>query len=206
MRKRRKWINALKDYRHWIMIVAIVVSLALIPFFFQYAHLRLWESGEAFWNSVKYYLSELLDLDLHGDITVNDFTELPFTLPFNLPRTWDEFTANLSGYWSTFFSVDNFTAYIGKVADVLFYITKIIIIVMPVFLVVFLVSIFVKPKRNNNYAKESKSLQRFKQFEIKVCKPVRTWIVNYIEFVRQHVYYLKFLAWIGRTASILFVL
>ena len=196
MQKVKAYFKSLKDYRHWIMIGVIVLSIALIPLFFRFAHLRIAESCIAFWNSGKYYISELFGLELYGEITVNEFTEQPFTLPFHLPRTWDEFKVNLSGYWSTFFSMENFSAYMGKVCDVLFYVMKIILVVMPLFLIGFIVNIFIGRKQNNDYAKESKSLQRFKRFEIKVCKPVKNWIVDFVGFVRENTYYLKILAWI----------
>ncbi|MGN0807228.1 MAG: hypothetical protein ACI4MN_02110 [Candidatus Coproplasma sp.] len=189
-----KFLKSL-DYRHWIMIALIVASVALIPFFFQYAHLRIGESLVALWNSLKYYVSELLGLDLHGDITVNEFTELPFELPLHLPRTWEEFADNLSGYWSTFFSMENFSAYMAKVADVLFYITKGLLIIMPLFLVFVIVGIFVKPKQNNDYGKESKALRRFKHFEKRVYIPVKNWVVGFVEFVRENFYYVKALGW-----------
>lgn len=196
MSRIKVYFKSLKDYRHWIMLAVIVASIVLIPFFFQYAHLRIWESCVAFGNSCKYYVSELFGFELHGELTVNDFTAQPFELPFGLPRTWDEFSTNISGYWSTFFSMENFSAYMGKVADVLFYITKFILIICPVFLIGFIVSFFVKGKQNNDYGKESKSLQRFKRFENRVCKPVSVWVKEFIGFVRDNGYYLKIIAWI----------
>ncbi len=57
------------------MIAFVVVSLVLIPFCFRYAHLRIWESVVALGNSFKYYMSELLGLELHGELTVNEFTQ-----------------------------------------------------------------------------------------------------------------------------------
>jgi len=185
-----------KDYRHWIMFALIGASIALIPFCFKYAHLRIWESCVALGNSFKYYVSELFGIELHGDITVNEFTKLPFKLPLHLPRTWAEFKTNLSGYWSTFFSMENFAAYMGKVADVLFYITKIILIVMPLIMIIFIVRLVIGRKQNNDYAKESKALRGYKKFELKVCKPVKIWFVDFFGFVREHKRYLKALAWI----------
>ncbi|MCM1441726.1 MAG: hypothetical protein NC131_21325 [Roseburia sp.] len=196
MAKIKTYIKSLKDYRHWIMLAVIAASLAFIPFFFRYAHLRIWESCVALWNSLKYYVSELLGIELHGELTVNDFTEQPFGMPLNLPRTWDEFKVNISGYWGLFFSMDNFSAYMGKVADVLFYITKIILIICPVFLVIVIVNLVKGRKQNNDYAKESKLLRVFKRFEIKVCKPVKNWCIDIYYFVLGHKGYLKLLAWI----------
>lgn len=196
MERIKAYFKSLKDYRHWLMIAVIAVSIALIPFFFQYAHLRIWESCVALGNSCKFYVSELFGFELHGELTVNDFTAQPFELPLHLPRSWEEFKTNLSGYWSLFFSMENFSAYMGKVADVLFYITKAILIIMPVFLIVFLVAYFKKGKQNNDYGKESKALKCFKRLELKICKPVKNWFVGFFGFVRENTYYLKFLAWV----------
>ena len=184
------------NYRHLIWLGAIAASLALIPFFFQYAHLRIVESCIDLYNSGKFYINELCDLDLTGEITVNNFTNQPFDLPLNLPRTWDEFCVNMSGYWSLFFSMDNFSAYLEKVSDVLFYITKILLIVMPFFLVIFVVLILKKKTINNDFGKESKSLKAFKRFEKCVYPPIRAWVLSFIEFSREHSYYLKLLAFI----------
>lgn len=192
----KSYFKSLKDYRHLIMLAAIVASIAVIPFFFPYAHLRIWESLVALWNSLKFYVSELLGLDLHGDLTVNDFTKLPFELPLHLPRTWEEFASNLSDYWSTFFSIENFTEYMGKVADVLLYITKIILIIMPVFLVFVIIGIFKPRNQNNDYAKDSKALKRFKRFEKRVYIPFKNWVLGFVEFVRDNFYYVKALGWI----------
>lgn len=184
------------NYRHLIWLGAIAASLALIPFFFQYAHLRIAESCIDLYNSGKFYINELCDLNMTGEITVNNFTNQPFIMPFNLPKTWEEFCANMSGYWSLFFSMDNFSAYLEKVSDVLFYITKILLIVMPFFLVIFAVLIVKKKTINNDYGKESKPLKAFKRFEKKVYPPVRAWLLSFIEFSREHNYYLKILAFV----------
>lgn len=184
------------NYRHLIWLGAIAASFALIPFFFQYAHLRIFESCIDLYNSGKFYINELCDLDMTGEITVNNFTNQPFDMPFNLPKTWEEFCANMSGYWSLFFSMDNFSAYLKKVSDVLFYITKILLIVMPFFLVIFLVLILKKKNINNDYGKESKPLKAFKRFEKRVYPPIRAWVLSFIEFSREHNYYLKILVFV----------
>ncbi len=182
------------NYRHLIWLCAIAVSLALIPFFFQYAHLRIVESCIDLWNSGKFYISELFNLGWTGEITVNDFTNQPFELPLNLPRTWEEFCENMSGYWSLFFSMDNFSAYLVTVSDVLMVIAKLIMIVTPVFLVLYVVLALKKPKYNNDYGKESKPLKAFKRFEKRIYPPVRAWVLDFIGFSREHSVYIKILA------------
>lgn len=181
------------NYRHFIWIGAIVISLALIPFCFQYAHLRIVESCIDLYNSAKFYISELFNLGWTGEITVNDFTNQPFKLPLNIPRTWDEFAANMSGYWSLFFSADNFTAYLLKVSDVLLLITKLLMIVTPAFIIFYIVLAIKKPKINNDYGKESKPLKAFKRFEKRVYPPIKDWVLSFIEFSRKHSFYIKIL-------------
>lgn len=196
MQQIKEYFKSLKDYRHWIMIACITASIVPIPFFFQYAHLRIWESCVAFGNSCKFYVSEFFNLGLQGELTVNEFTGQPFELPLHLPRTWEEFQENLSGYWSLFFSMENFSTYMGKVAQVLFYITQIIMIVLPVFLIWFVVSFFVERKRNNKHAEKSKALRQFISFEAKVYIPAKNWFIDFFGFVLENKYYIKALAWV----------
>ena len=184
------------NYRHFIWIGAIAISLALIPFCFQYAHLRIAEACVDLYNSAKYYISELLNLGWTGEITVNNFTGQPFNLPLNLPRTWDEFCDNMSGYWSLFFSAENFSSYLVKVSDVLLLITKLLMIVTPMFLIFYVVLAIKKPKINNDYGKESKPLKAFKRFEKKVFPPVKSWLSDFIQFSREHSFYIKILVFI----------
>ena len=189
-------LSFLKNYRHWICIALVLGSVVLIPFCFKYAHLRIGESFVALWNSGKYYVAELFGVELHGELTVNEFTKQPFALPLNLPRSWEEFKENLSNYWSIFFSMENFSAYMGKVADVLFYITKIFLIIMPLFLIGIMINIFAGRKQNNDYGKDSKSLVVFKKFEKNLWLPIKHWFLDLFDFVRDHKVYLKILAWI----------
>ena len=161
------------NYRHIIWLLLIAGSVALIPFFFRYAHLRIAEACVDLYNSCRFYISELLDLGWTGEITINNFTSQPFELPLNLPRTWEEFKVNLSGYWGLFFSFENFGAYLRKVSDVLFYITKALLIIMPLFLLVFIYFVLKKRKTNNKIGEETKPLRAFKKVEKKIVPPVR---------------------------------
>lgn len=77
------------DYKHYICILITIIFLLFAVFYFKYAYLRIYETLIDLWTSLKFYISEFFDLNLHGAITVNDFSKLPFKMPFNLPNTWD---------------------------------------------------------------------------------------------------------------------
>lgn len=196
------------DYRHIIWLAFLLGSLSLIPFFFQYAHLRIFESCIDLYNSSRFYISELLDLGWTGEITINNFTSQPFDLPLNLPRTWEELRSNLSGYWGLFFSSENFSAYLQTVSDVLFYVMKVLLIIMPLFLVIAVYFVLKKRKTNNDIGKESKPLKAFKKFEKKIVPPVRNWIVGFVTFSREHSYYYKtlLLIWLYNSNGIAIII
>lgn len=185
------------DYRHWICIAIILLSLSFIPFKFKYAHLRIYESLNDLINSLIYYVSELFELNLTGDLSVLDFTNQPFELPFFLPSSWEEFKNIISNYWSTFFSTENFTLYLNLIGDIVFYLVKILTIILPIILIIIIISkFFKKNNENNNYNEDTKALQRFKRFEDKILLPIYHWIFDFISFIKDNKIYLQILLFI----------
>ncbi|MCM1556213.1 MAG: hypothetical protein NC087_01625 [Anaeroplasma bactoclasticum] len=182
------------NYRHWIMISFVLLSLLLIPFCFKYAHLRIWESLVDLKNSSVYYVNELFDLELKGSLSVNELTSLPFTLPFGIPNNWDEFQLSFSGYWQSFFSLENLTLYCQKLGDIAFYVSKILLIISPLFLILVFLLVFNKAKENNNYNEDTKSLVIFKKLEKKIYLPIKKWIMEFITFAKNNRVYLHILA------------
>lgn len=178
------------NYRHWIMIGLVLLSLLIIPFKFKYAHLRIIESIIDLKNSAIYYVSQLINKELHGELTINQFTSLPFELPLNLPKTWDGFKISIGTYWKTFFSKANFQNYILWYSNIFYFFSKILIILLPIIMIILIVLKFVKKSVNNNYNKDSKALTKFKKIETTIYLPVKKWIHNFIKFNQGHKYYL----------------
>ena len=198
MNKIKEYLKDLiKDYRHWIILAAIILSLVLIPFCFKYAHLRIFEALVDVNNSCKYYINELFNLNMQGEISVLKLTKQPYKLPFNLPTNWEDFSLKMSKYWLTFFSSNNFIGYISSLGNILFFFTKSLIIILPIILIVVIISKVVrKEKSNNDYNKDSKALIKFKSFEKKIYLPTKKWIINFIDFLNEHKYYLQVILFI----------
>ena len=192
MNKIKECFKAIKnDYRHLICIILIVCSLVLIPFCFKYAHLRIYESVYDLVDSCKYYISSVFGLELKGNLSVNDYTSVPYKLPFNLPSTWDDFSKSMSNYWSTFFNQETFLLYIEKFTNVFLYISKLLMICIPIICIFIIVKIFYKPKENNDYNQDSKPLKAWKKFERNIYLPAKAWLFEYVNFIREHKYYLS---------------
>ena len=186
-----KYINLVKsDARHLICSI-LTIFLALFPFlFFTKAFPRIGESFVDLWYSFIYYINELFNLNFTGQLPVKEFSKLDFVMPFDLPNTWEEFKIVWSQYWQLVFSKQNFLLYLNGVSDVLYYTSKFLIIVIPIFL---LISVLTSRKANinNDYNKDSKALKKFKRLENKVLFPCRDYIRDFVQFVKQNGLYWK---------------
>ena len=127
------------DYRHYINFVITLGFLALGIFIFSHSFHRVLESFRDLWNSMKFYFFELFSGLGESAVTVNDLPGCEHPLRFEiiklLPFTWEEFQAIWSNYWSVFISKDVFFEYCIKVSDVLFILSKVLLIALPFFLI-----------------------------------------------------------------------
>ena len=179
------------DYRHYICVGITLIFLSLAIFYFRYGLPRIIESFIDLFNSAKYYVSELFDLNLSGKVTINDFTKQPFEMPWNLPKTWEEFKVLWKEYWQVFFTKENLVKYFDFLSDVLYYLSKILMILTP--LIVLIIVIMNKSEeQNNDYNMDSKALIWWKnKFEKKFYLPIKKWLKEFIIFIMEHSFYYK---------------
>lgn len=191
--------NKLKtiDYRHYICVGITIAFLLFSVFYFRYADDRIVESFIDLKNSFLYYSNNLFNLNLSGKITINEFSSCPFALPFNLPNTWDDFKILWGNYWSLWASKENFINYMESLGNGVYYLSKVLLIVLPLLLVFLVIKSFSKKTMDNDYNIDTKPLQKWKQFEKKVYLPVKDWIKSFIQFVIEREFYwrLWFLIW-----------
>ncbi len=188
-------MKKINDYRHYICISITFIFLLLAIFYFRYAYLRIFESLKDLYTSFKFYLNELFDLNLQGKITINDFTKQPFQMPFNLPNTWEEFKVIWSNYWKLWATSDNFKSYFNWIGNILYYLSRYLVIFMPFILAIVLV-LNNQSKTNNDYNKDSQALIKFKKFEKKVYLPIKHWVLDFIQFIKENSIYAKIWAFI----------
>lgn len=187
--------HALKDYRHWICLMMTVGFLSLAIFYFTSADLRVIESVRDLKNSFLFYFSELFELGLTGEITVTSYSSAPFVLPFNLPDTWGEFQETWREYWRVWASSETFYGYMAFLGNILFYVSKILCILLPILSLVIIIFKARKRPINNDYNKDSKLLKCWRKFEKKVYLPCREWVKSFLLFVKEKGY-IKLWCWI----------
>ena len=119
-------------------------------------------------------------------VTVNDFPE-GMSLFSLLPFTWEEFYEKAELYGAALISIENFSAYLAVLSDILYYVLVILtVFVLPVtVLFIVVVKLFGKSE-NNKYDHDSKPLALWKKISKQVFHPVGKFISGMIEFFAEH--------------------
>lgn len=190
-------LRALKslDYRHYIC-VAITMGCIGFGFLFPNALPRLGEAVRDVGTSLVYYFCDLILDDSPIPATVTALPSWSFAPdrwePLKIfPWTWEEFKVLWGQYWAAFFTLENLRQYGYAFADLMYYLSKFLLMAMPLFLCLFLFIGRYKNTYNNDYNKDSKPLQRAKRLLFKIAYPVCRWVRDFVGFVGEHEKYYK---------------
>lgn len=190
-------LNRLKslDYRH-VICWAITALCVGAGFLFPNALPRLGEAARDIGTSLVYYFGEL----------VLDESPLPATVTAMpswqwapsrwealqlFPWTWEEFKVLCSMFWDVFWTVENWEAYWWAFGDVMYYVSKFLLMAMPLLLCVILFLGRYKNTYNNDYNVDSKPLKRAKRLLFKVAYPTCRWVRRFVGFVKENEKYWK---------------
>ena len=200
----KELLRRTKDYikRYHLYYLCGIITLALLAFgLFRFPNAvgRLVESVRDVGTSIAYYVCELFEIRHGITPTVNaapdySFLNIADWLPFikkiipstTFPETFEEFQANWAVYWEIWASAENVEAYLYALSDILYYVSKIILLLLPLFLALWILLQRNFEKQNNDYDKDSKPLQVWKRFTLRVCTPVKMWFLSFFGFIRDH--------------------
>lgn len=171
------------DYRHYVSLGITGILILLSFLIFNPAFFRLIESLESFGRSFIYYWAKILNLSYSIELTVNDIPSGSTSL---IPGTWGAFKAEFVEYWQTFATKESLIEYLVFLAKLLYVLSKVLIILIPFVLIYWVILKFFKKGQNNDYGYETLPLRIFKRFEKKVYVPVKDWLLNYVEFLKEY--------------------
>lgn len=100
-----------------------------------------------------------------------------------LPWTWGEFKELWREYWRTWATWDSVEGYLAFVGDVLFYLSRVLLILMPLVLLLWLWMRRYISTENHDHGKESRPLKCWRRIAVRVIYPIVTWIRSFFEFV-----------------------
>ena len=187
------------DYRHIVCIGITLGFIVLGVFRFSNALGRLIESIRDVGTSSAYYFCELFELRLNVTPTVNELPKIPFFGSFNpsnatlpnvsMPENWAAFKIKWAQYWKLWANKDNFDGYLKVLSNILYALSKVLILALPFIVCVWLLVKQMLKAENNDYDKDSKALQSFKRFTERYYTPVKNKIAEFITFVKERKYY-----------------
>ena len=183
------------DYRHYICAAITLVSIAF-GFLFPNALPRLGESVRDIGTSLVYYFCDLLLDESPVSATVTTLPSWQWAPnlwePLKIfPWTWEEFKILWGMYWKAFWKLDNLIDYWYAFGDMMYYVSKFLLMAMPLFLCCFLFLSRYKNTYNNDYNVDSKPLRWAKKVLFKTAYPVCRWVRDFITFVKEHEKYYK---------------
>lgn len=197
------------NYRHIICILITLGFVALGIFRFFGCIGRIIESVRDCGLSVAYYFCEIFEIPHHITPTVNELPKIPFfdfpsqtpdvpTVPavpsVPIPDNWEKFKINWSAYWRLWATKENFFGYLSAVGNVLYIFSKVIVIIIPFILLVWLLLRCILKTQNNDYDKDSKPLTIFKRITAHTYTPIKTWLIGFVGFIREYKnYYIMWL-------------
>ena len=197
------------DYRHIICVLITLGFVALGIFRFFGCIGRIIESVRDCGLSVAYYFCEIFEIPHHITPTVNELPKIPFfdfpsqtpdvpTVPVvpsvPLPDNWEKFKIKWSAYWRLWATKENFFGYLSAVGNVLYIFSKVIVIIIPFILLVWLLLRRMLKTQNNDYDKDSKPLTIFKRITAHTYIPLKTWLIGFFAFVKEHKNY--YITWL----------
>ena len=194
------------NYRHYIAITITLGFIACI-FFFPNTLGRIIESVRDFGLSVAYYFCEIFQLDHNIPPTVNNYPKIPFfdfapSVPsapapsVPIPDNFNDFKSKWFDYWRLWASKDNFFAYLSALAKGLYYLSYALLILLPFVLLFILLSRKYLKTENTDHNKESKPLKAFKKLSDITYRPVKRFVGEFIDFIRDTPVYLKIWAFL----------
>lgn len=174
------------DYRHIICIAITLAFLSCAFFVFPSALGRIIEGGRDFGLSIAYYFAELFGISHNIVPTVNELPEMPFFPSYGgetvLPSVpvaddWEQFKTDFTAYWKIWIDNGNFLSYLSFLGTLLSKVCIIILLVLPVFFVIYVfLKIYLK-KQNNDYDKDSRPLKIVKAIAKYTYIPVKNWVI-----------------------------
>ena len=173
--------------RRFNIVVTIVISaifLGLTAIFWQ-SYVRFGEACRDFGLSVAYYFCELIGIDYSFTPTVTEYSGV-LQWEILLPSDWDGFTVSAKQYFALLIDGENFVSYWSAVGNVMLIVAKIIAILLPCVLVLWLVLWRMYRHGNTDHNRDTVPLKVFKRLARWTYQPIKRAILSYRDYLSGH--------------------
>ena len=169
----------------WLTIALITAFILLGVFVFRIAYVRTFEGLIDLYGSFKYYFCVLFGLSTDNVPTVTRYSEVLDWSIF-LPADFELFKVNAVTFFNLFISKENFISWLSVTGQKAGKISKIIIIILPCVLALWFALKMLYKKPNTKHNKDTVPLQIYKTITRYTTEPLKRFLRQYIEFVKEH--------------------
>lgn len=182
------------DYRHFICVAITLLFVLLAIFVFPSALGRLIESVRDFGLSVAFYFCKMFGIENSVTVTVNDLPKMPlFDVPNmpsspvpSLPETFDGFKFKWHEYWKLVITARNMVGYLDLLGSLIAVLANVVLYIIPIIIIVYIAMKQVLDKQNNDYNVDSKALKIVRRISDKTYMPVKSWLIDFVSFVKDN--------------------
>ena len=152
-----------------VITIIFMLSAALV---FNISYLRTGEAFRDFGLSVAYYFCELFGIESGISPTVVDYSGV-LQVQTSPPESAEGFAGAVESYAARFFSIENFSAYWGKVGEVMFGFAQGLTIALPVAVLLIVIVMQVYKKGNTKHNADTRPLKAFKWLSAHTYQPFK---------------------------------
>lgn len=183
-----------KDRYYFALSLAITLAFVLLGVFvFDKAYLRLNEGFIDLYSSIKFYILEIFGIEHHILPTVELYSN-GMEWDILLPSDFETFKVNAAQYFELLFSSENFVLWGKQTGKMLGDFGKIIAIILPCLVLLYFVIKRLYTQTNTDHNKDTIPLQIFKKISKVTYMPLKTMVLEFIEFLKCYNYF--YILWI----------
>ena len=167
--------------------VTVIISLAFLALgaAFWQSYVRFGEACRDFGLSVAYYFCELIGIDYSFTPTVTEYSDV-LQWEILLPSDLEGFTASAGNFFSLLIDGENFAGYWSAVGDVMLVVAKVIAVLLPCVLVIWLILWRMYRHGNTDHNRDTVPLRIFKAIASKTYQPIKRAVLSYREYLTAH--------------------
>ena len=178
-------MNRRRTFNICLTVVITAAFILLGALVFGDSYLRFGETAKDFGLSVGYYFCTLFGIEHNIVPSVTEYSSI-MDWDILLPSDFEGFTSQATSFFSLLVDGENFSGYWAKVGDVMLVLLKVVAIILPCLLILWLVIRRLYKSGNTKHNKDTVPLKVFKSFSRCLYQPLKRAVLSYRDFLTEH--------------------
>lgn len=175
--------------RRWQCIVlSFLMTIGILSlgyFVFSKTYLRMWESMQDFWLSVKFCHNGIFGIDNDFTPTITEYSKVLDWKIF-LPLDFESFKVKIIAFLKLLIDKDNFISWFYSISDELLFFCIILVVIVPVWKILVAIMKKIYGIGNRRHNKDTWALALFKLISKVIYQPIKTVLIGGIKYLKEH--------------------